>query len=403
MIESPVSVFAHPLLPRRRFLGSGAAAAASLALPGCATTTAGTGPVIPLAGACLAPVQVSRGRIIRELVGLRPYRNEGFVVRAEALGPKRLVHNYGHGGAGITLSWGSARLAAQLGLQGHQGPVAIVGCGVIGLTTARLVQEAGFPVTIYAQALPPETTSNIAGGQWLPTSYYDHGATTPEWRALNDLAIGYSYRRFQIMVGDDYGVRWVTQYFEVPAPPTDLPPGVTITTPTQGSPTQPDWRMLDRSEHPFPFQRARRHRLMMIEPGRFLRKLMEDVQIAGGKIAVRSFDSPAQLVALPERLIFNCTGLGSRALFGDESLYPIRGQLVMLLPQREVDYALGFQHGGGGYMFPRPDGIVLGGTYERNNWSTDPDPATTDRLIAQHRQVFDHFRCDPGGGYRPSP
>jgi hypothetical protein len=214
---------------------------------------------------------------------------------------------------------------------------------------------------------------------------------------MNELAIGYSYRRFQIMVGDDYGVRWVTQYFEVPPPPTDLPPGVTITAPTRGSPTQPGWRMLEQHEHPFPFQRARQHQLMMIEPGRLLRKLMEDVQISGGRIAVRTFDSPADLAALPETLVFNCTGLGSRALFRDESLYPIRGQLVMLLPQSEVHYALGFQSGGGGYMFPRPDGIVLGGTYERNNWSLDPDPATTDRLIAQQQQVFDHFRCRAGG------
>jgi glycine/D-amino acid oxidase-like deaminating enzyme len=382
------------LMPRRQFLRSAAAAAAGMALPGCVTTGAPAGPALPRASSpCLPAVRVSRGRIIRELVGLRPYRDAGFLVRGEALGSKRLVHNYGHGGAGITLSWGSSKLATQLGLQGHHGPVAVLGSGVIGLTTARLVQEAGFPVTIYAKALPPETTSNIAGGQWLPTSYYDGSATTPEWRDMNELAIGYSYRRFQIMVGNDYGIRWVTQYFEVPPPPTNLPPGATITAPTQGSPTQPDWRMLERHEHPFPFERARQHQLMMIEPGRFLRKLMEDVQVAGGRIVVRAFDSPADLAALPEALVFNCTGLGARALFRDESLYPIRGQLVMLLPQSEVNYALGFQHGGGGYMFPRPDGIVLGGTYERNNWSLDPDPATTARLLAQHQQVFDHFRC----------
>ena len=55
-----------------------------------------------------APVKVSRDRIIREIVGLRPYRPEGFVVDAERVGNKLLIHNYGHGGAGITLSWGCA-------------------------------------------------------------------------------------------------------------------------------------------------------------------------------------------------------------------------------------------------------------------------------------------------------
>ena len=163
---------------------------------------------------CLPPVKVSPERVIRTVAGPRPYRAAGFVVRAEPLGDKRLVHNYGHGGAGITLSWGSSRLATLLGLPGHQGPVAVIGAGVMGLTTARLVQEAGFPVTIYAKALPPDTTSNIAGGQWHPFGHFRATAVTPEWRAQFSPRADYSWRRFQIMVGDDYGIRWLPTYVE---------------------------------------------------------------------------------------------------------------------------------------------------------------------------------------------
>ena len=61
-----------------------------------------------------APVKVSRDRVIREIVGLRPFRPEGYVVEAERVGNKLLVHNYGHGGAGITLSWGTATQAVEL-------------------------------------------------------------------------------------------------------------------------------------------------------------------------------------------------------------------------------------------------------------------------------------------------
>src|SRR3712207_563362 len=59
------------------------------------------------------PVNVSRDRLIRTVVGLRPYRAEGFVIRAERLGEKLLIHNYGHGGSGVTLSWGAAALAVE--------------------------------------------------------------------------------------------------------------------------------------------------------------------------------------------------------------------------------------------------------------------------------------------------
>ena len=96
------------------------------------------------------PVKADPSRVIRTLAGLRPFRPSGFVVREEGLEGKKIVHNYGHGGAGITLSWGSSRLARDLGLPGlrDQEPVAVIGAVVMGLTTARRVQEAGFAVTI---------------------------------------------------------------------------------------------------------------------------------------------------------------------------------------------------------------------------------------------------------------
>lgn len=65
-------------------------------------------------GRILVPVKVSPERVIRTVVGLRPYRPQGFVLRSEAFGGKSLIHNYGHGGGGVSLSWGCATLAADL-------------------------------------------------------------------------------------------------------------------------------------------------------------------------------------------------------------------------------------------------------------------------------------------------
>src|SRR3954454_2379725 len=358
------------LLDRRTF-----AAGSAALLSGCATVGSRR-----LSGCTpLAPVIADQSRIIRTMAGLRPYRRKGFVVRAEPLGEKKLVHNYGHGGAGITLSWGTSKLATELGLQGHSGPVAVIGSGVVGLSTSRLVQEAGFPVTIYTAALPPETTSNIAGGQFHPFGLYKEDAVTPEFMAQFTRALDYSWRRFQIMVGEDYGIRWLPTYVE-----TDSAEAQLLAT------FPPINRMLTAAENPFPWTSTLRYDTMYVETGRYLRQMIRDVQIAGGKIEVRKFATPGDIAALPESLVFNCTGLGSRDLFGDQDLHPARGQLAILEPQPDVQYAF---TGGPGYMFPRPDGIILGGTFEVDQWDTTPEPATIARIVADHKRFFATLRC----------
>jgi glycine/D-amino acid oxidase-like deaminating enzyme len=129
---------------------------------------------------------------------------------------------------------------------------------------------------------------------------------------------------------------------------------------------------------------------MYVETGRYLRQMIRDVQIAGGKFQVTRFATPADIGNLPEALVFNCTGLGSHDLFGDQDLRPVRGQLAILEPQPEVQYAL---TGGPGYMFPRPDGIILGGTFEVGEWNPTPQPATVERIVSAQKRFFDSFRC----------
>jgi glycine/D-amino acid oxidase-like deaminating enzyme len=362
------------LVDRRHFLGGSVA----LALSGCATTGRRTSaaPCSPL-----PPVLVDPARVIRTVAGLRPYRASGFVVRAEPLGDKRLVHNYGHGGAGITLSWGSSKLATELGLPGHQGPVAVIGAGVMGLTTARLVQEAGFAVTVYTAALPPATTSSVAGGQISPYGHFRDDSVTPEWRAQFARAMSFSWQRFQLMVGERYGIRWLPTYEQVDPGPLE---------PSPLDAYQPGFRKLGAGEHPFPNEDLARFDTMYVETPRFLSQLTADLLAAGGAMKLRTFASPADIAGLGEKLVFNCTGLGSRQLFGDAELYPVRGQLAILRPQHEVRYAYSIR---GGYMFPRGDGVLLGGTFERNVWDPTPQPAAIARILERHRELFAALRC----------
>lgn len=359
------------LLDRRTF----AVSSAALALSGCVTMPRGIG--------CspLPPVLVDEARVIRTVAGLRPYRSSGFVVRREALGDKALVHNYGHGGAGITLSWGSSRLAVDLGLQGHSGPIAVIGSGVMGLTTARLVQEAGFPVSIYTAALPPDTTSAVAGGQVSPFGHYRESEVTPEWMAQFQAAMAYSWQRFQALVGERYGIRWLPTYEETRR---------TAIENDWMDPYYPNARMLKPGDHPFPVDQAIAFDTMYVETPRFMAQLTSEVLGAGGTIHMRRFEDLADVTTLTERLVFNCTGIGAKALVGDDLLTPVRGQLAVLQPQPEVRYAFA---GNAGYMFPRGDGILLGGTFERGEWDATPQPEDIDRILQSHRRLFAGLRC----------
>jgi glycine/D-amino acid oxidase-like deaminating enzyme len=331
----------------------------------------------------LLPVKVSRDRLIRTVVGLRPYRPEGFRIEAEKLGNKLLVHHYGHGGAGITLSWGSAHLALEVARDFRQNNCAVLGCGVIGLSTARLFQRRGGSVTIYAKDLPPETTSNIAGGFWYPTSVYEGNRTTAKFMEQFLQSCARANRAFQLLAGPEYGVRWIDTFELQSGEATlsnDMPGGAEL---------YPDNHRFDESKKYFGLQTVRQFSTMLIEPQTYLNALLRDFYVAGGKVTVREFQNLDEIAQLQESLIFNCTGLGAKKLVGDPILTPVRGQLEILLPQPEIDYCY---VGEPGYMFPRRDGIVLGGTFEHDVWSLEPNSDTTVRILDNHTQLMKRIR-----------
>jgi len=332
-------------------------------------------------------VHVSSDREIRTVAGLRPYRPSGFVVRAEKLGETLVIHNYGHGGGGITLSWGTAKLAVDLGVPGHVGPVAVLGCGAVGLATARLLQESGFAVSIYAKDLPPNTTSNIAGGQWFPFFVSEPEKRTAAFNQQLLAAAEFAYLRYQILVGPRFGVRWMRNYF--------LRDEAWDEQSYFGKQSvframMPELRDLTAAEHPFPnYKFVRQFDTMIIEPPIYLSALLDEIRWAGAAIKVVEIPDRSAIQQLTEKLVFNCTGLGARALFGDEELVPLKGQLTFLLPQPEVQYAACPSDL---YMFPRSDGILLGGTHELGVWSLEPNLEKRTEIVARHKAFFDSFR-----------
>jgi len=351
---------------------------------GCATrkTRVAVQPAIAQPRQKFAPVLVSSDRITRTVVGLRPFRPSGFVVRSERLGEKTIVHNYGHGGGGMTLSWGTAMLAVELALPLGHSTFAVLGCGGVGLATARLLQRKGGMVTIYAKDLPPDTTSNISGAQWWPVSVFSEAQRTPEFTAQFVRAARFSHRYFQTMLGDYYGIRWLPNYLLSDSAPID---NLILGGHSPLRDLYPEFRELRRDEYPFDAAYAQQFDTMMIEPPVYLNAVLRDFLLAGGRVVVRDFASRDDVLALSEPVVLNCTGLGARALFEDPELMPVKGQLTVLLPQPEIDYNLLKGHL---YMFPRRDGILLGGTFERGEWSLDPNLEAQQRILGEHRQLF---------------
>lgn len=363
-----------------------------LTLPGCDKREgSGSSPTLPhsaaLEGGALAPVEVDPSFEIRHIAGLRPFRPSGFVVRRDEVGGKALIHNYGHGGGGISLSWGCADLAIRMSGSVSGKSCAVVGGGVMGLSTARLLLDRGAKVDLYASALPPDTTSNIAGAQWWPVSVFDQSKRSEAFGLQFVEAAEFSHRYFQNLVGPRWGVRWIPNYYlgdEEPSNGWMGGPGGVL------HHLQIGLRDFGPGEHLFPARYVRRFHSMLIEPATYLETLLGEVRAAGGRIAIRHFGAAEEVLQLPHERVFNCSGLGARELFRDEELMPVKGQLSVLMPQPEIHYNLIAP--GNFYMFPRSDGIVLGGTFERDQWDATPDPAVARHILESHRSIFDEMR-----------
>jgi len=330
----------------------------------------------------LHPVIVQRERILKTIVGLRPFRPSGFVVRAEKLGDKVVVHNYGHGGCGVTLSWGTGALAVDEVLRTGARRAAVLGCGAVGLATARLLQERGIATTIYTRDQPPATTSDVAGARFYPFDVFDRKTATPQFLATLWRAARVSYDVFRALPAAAYGIYRYPTYAcsNTPFPAESL---LNFDSPVRD--LLPGLRDLAPGERPFPYPIVRTFETMLIEPAFYLPAVMRDHARAGGRIVARTFATPADVAALPERTVVNCTGLGSAALFGDKEMFPIKGQLTILRPQPEVDY---ITLPPDLYMFPRHDGIVLGGTFERGVATLEPDREAEERILAGHARFF---------------
>jgi len=396
----------HDTYLNRRLLLQSFVAAGGLSLSGCKVPSASddTEPErLPPNDRArfLAPLRARADRIFDITVCLRPFRAAGPRLDAERIRDTLVVHNYGHGGSGWSLSWGSSTLAVNKALTALPDRVAVVGCGVMGLTSALLAQAAGKPVTIYTRDLIQQAPSARATGSFTPDSRIAlSDAVSPEFPGLWEEMARTSLKTFRSHLGlPGDPVRWIDRYIvSNSAPPVAHSPAEgELHFASYGrrlADVFPHGENLRPGDTPFRAASVRRRSIPVFNIASYSQMLMTQFRLAGGRIEHREFHDPGQFADLPEKVVINCTGYGARALLRDDSVVPVRGQIAWLIPQTEFDYALAYQDVN---VIPRSDGIVVqnvagGDMRGYNEDSTTPDREEAEATVASLAAFYANFR-----------
>lgn len=312
----------------------------------------------------LAPVQARNSRLFDITVCLRPFRAKGPRMDVEKLGDTTVIHNYGHGGSGWSLSWGAAAIALQKVTTASPREIAVIGCGAMGLTTALLAQRAGFSVTVYSKDQINQTRSARATGTWSPDSRIALARdVSPDFEDLWERMARFSwnhYHNYLGLEGDpvEFGDRYLVSDIPAEKPPLRSQPDV----PVFASFSEriggliPRYQVIQGGSRFFPGKQVEISSALTFNIASYSRTLLNDFYAAGGKFQLREFHSPDEFTRLDQKVVINCTGYGARSLWKDESIVPVRGQVGWLIPQPEVRYGVRYREV---QMLSRRDGIAV--------------------------------------------
>lgn len=369
----------------RRSLLKNSLALGSLAGLGACSATIPAAPVLTTSGVPvedlpphLAPIRAHPDRIFDVRVCIRPFRVNGPNLDTEQIGDAMVVHNYGHGGSGWSLSWGSANVAVQKAMSVSPKEIGIIGCGIVGLTSAITAQRAGAKVTIYTREMLNRTRSVRANGSWTPDSRICLAEQAgPKFGPLWEQMARYSYKTYRYYLGlPGRPVDFADQYrlsdipIEAQAEVLDPAKGTYGTTGVVQQNAEfgrysdrirdltPRPELLPQGATAFPVKYVQRSETMFFNFGSYGHVLLSEFFEAGGKIEICEVHHPSELGQLKEKVVINCPGYAARDLWKDKFMIPVRGQTAWLIPQPEVDYGLYY---GGVAMLSKSDGIMVMG------------------------------------------
>lgn len=245
----------------------------------------------------------------------------------------------------------------------------MVGGGVSGLSCALLLVKAGHHVTVVSSEQLHETTSYLAAAVWFPTAVGPADAVA-RWGAV-------TYRLLAAEAAADVpGVvmrQTLVLYRDVVEDHAPLPAWVDAVG---------DVRPARRDELPPGYPRGLRFVVPLVEMPRYLPHLHREVVRAGAQHVVRRLESLDEVLDLRPDVVVNAAGMAAGALVGDDTMFPVRGQIVRVEnPGLELSVRDEEHPGGRAYVHPRSVDCILGGTLEVGRWHTEPDLAETDAIL----------------------
>ena len=317
---------------------------------------------------------ISRENMVGTNTGIRPYRKTGVRLEVELLRDKLIIHNYGYGGSGLTLSFGGSNEVLEIlnDQKISSKTVAVLGAGVVGLATAYDLLEKGYEVHIYSEKWNPNLTSNVAAGSWNPYSLPSD--ISHEKKQLHQRMLEIAEKRFLKSTGNDpefVGVSLMSYYVLNPSNSQE----VKITNPAEEVIVHFDNGAI---------KKGRKIYRVGLDGKLFMEDLFSKVKSKGAILQQKHFESVEELLNLKEPVIVNCMSMGSRELFNDQEFTPVRGQIVYFKPQDDFDYLLYQDIPESNYFFhvyPWSDRIVLGGVYEYGEEELMSNQEAIDKII----------------------